>query len=117
VTEVGELPRVDAAYDVILPDGTADSRLERLEAITRRLLEKNAQLERALESRIVIEQAKGKLAERLGVDVDEAFTVLRFAARSAQLRLHDVAANVVASSGNPPAIERWLARERATSPG
>jgi DNA-directed RNA polymerase specialized sigma subunit len=113
MTELGELRRIERRYDLILPDGNSESRLERLEAITRSLLEKNAQLERALESRIVIEQAKGKLAERLGVEVDEAFEVLRFAARSAQLKLHDLAAGVVASSDNPPAVHHWLARERA----
>ena len=77
-----ELRVADSRFDLVLPAGPAESRLERLEAITRALLEKNAQLERALETRIVIEQAKGVLAERLAVDVEEAFHVLRFAARS-----------------------------------
>ena len=40
------------------------------------------QLQTALDTRLVLEQAKGILAERFGVDVEEAFDVLRGAARS-----------------------------------
>jgi transcriptional regulator with GAF, ATPase, and Fis domain len=53
------------------------------------------QLQRALTSRIITEQAKGVLAERLGVGVGEAFTALRSHARRTQRRLADVAAAVV----------------------
>jgi GAF domain-containing protein len=51
----------------------------------------NEQLQAALNSRVVIEQAKGKLAERLGLDMDEAFNVLRDHARARNLRLSDLA--------------------------
>jgi transcriptional regulator with GAF, ATPase, and Fis domain len=51
----------------------------------------NEQLQTALNSRVVIEQAKGKLAERLGIEMDEAFAILRGAARDRNLRLADVA--------------------------
>ena len=70
----------------------------------------NAQLERALESRIVIEQAKGVLAERLGFTVEEAFDVLRYAARSARIKLHDLAALVVAERRTPNPVLVALAR-------
>lgn len=53
------------------------------------------QLQTALQSRIVIEQAKGILAERASVDVDDAFVRLRGLARSNNRRLSDVAADVV----------------------
>jgi PAS domain S-box-containing protein len=54
-----------------------------------------AQLQTALTSRIVIEQAKGKLAERLRCEPDDAFELLRRRARSENQRLHDVAASIV----------------------
>lgn len=53
------------------------------------------QLQTALNSRILIEQAKGVLAERLNISVDDAFTALRAYARSGNHRLHGVATAVV----------------------
>lgn len=55
----------------------------------------SGQLQAALDSRIVIEQAKGKVAEQLGVDVGTAFELLRSHARSHQARLRTVAEEVV----------------------
>jgi GAF domain-containing protein len=51
----------------------------------------NEQLTQALNTRIVIEQAKGVVAERAGVDMESAFARLRNHARSHNLRLADVA--------------------------
>lgn len=51
----------------------------------------NEQLSHALESRIVIEQAKGVIAERAGLDLAEAFSRLRGYARANNLRLDTVA--------------------------
>ncbi|MEY2474771.1 MAG: hypothetical protein QOG87_86, partial [Actinomycetota bacterium] len=55
----------------------------------------NEQLAHALNSRIVIEQAKGVLAERAEVGVEAAFVMLRDHARSNNQRLVDVAHSVV----------------------
>jgi PAS domain S-box-containing protein len=53
-----------------------------------------AQLQTALDSRVVIEQAKGKLSERLSCTPDDAFHLLRRHARSQNLKLHDLAARI-----------------------
>jgi GAF domain-containing protein len=55
----------------------------------------NEQLNHALNNRILIEQAKGVLAERAGIEVDAAFTRMRGYARDNDLRLVDIARKVV----------------------
>jgi anti-anti-sigma regulatory factor len=56
----------------------------------------NDQLRTALVTRIVIEQAKGMLAERLAVEVDEAFERLRREARNRRMKLRALAVAVIA---------------------
>lgn len=53
------------------------------------------QLQTALDSRILIEQAKGLLAERLSITPDDAFDILRRHARSNRGRLTDVATAIL----------------------
>ena len=84
---------------------------EELQLIVRRLLgvtgaayERRAQLERALRTRIVIEQAKGILAERFALDMEDAFELLRSAARSHRIKIHTLASEVVQSRETPRAI-------------
>jgi GAF domain-containing protein len=60
------------------------------------------QLETALRSRILIEQAKGVLAERLNLDMAEAFAALRGHARSRNRRLADLAQAVVDGTEHIP---------------
>ncbi|WP_407567105.1 GAF and ANTAR domain-containing protein [Polymorphospora sp. A560] len=77
------------------------------------------QLQTALHSRVLIEQAKGVLAERLQVDVGEAFALLRHDARSRNRRLSELSQAIVDGSeqlspgpptnrpGRPPTRPRW----------
>ena len=53
------------------------------------------QLQNALTSRVVIEQAKGVLAERAQISVDAAFADLRNYARASNRRLSEIAAELV----------------------
>jgi hypothetical protein len=61
------------------------------------LLERTLQLQTALDSRVVIEQAKGILAERNQIDPEEAFERMRLDARSRRMNLHDLASGIVAT--------------------
>lgn len=56
------------------------------------------QLQNALQSRVLIEQAKGVLAERLQIDMSEAFRTLRQCSRSHRLHLSKVAEDVIAGA-------------------
>ena len=69
----------------------------------------NEQLSNALTSRIIIEQAKGVIHERAGIDMSQAFARLRKYARNNSLRLTDVAQAAIDGSLDP---QVWT----ATSP-
>ena len=55
----------------------------------------NQQLQTALNTRLIIEQAKGVLAERAAIDMDRAFNLLRAHARRSNRRLVDLSRDVV----------------------
>ncbi len=61
----------------------------------------NEQLSAALNSRVVIEQAKGVISERSGLDLAGAFSRLRSYARNHNLRLTDVAQAAIDGRINP----------------
>lgn len=92
--DAGSFMKADAAVGQTLADiATASILNARTAEESQRLTQ---QLQRALDSRIVIEQAKGKLSEQWEVDVSEAFTRMRRYARGRGLKLHEVAQQVVA---------------------
>jgi len=66
----------------------------------------NEQLDHALNTRIIIEQAKGMIAQRDGVNLEVAFSKLRNHARNHNLRLADVAGAVIDGSLTTALIDR-----------
>jgi hypothetical protein len=92
---------------IALPKGTpleAEVAIRRLIELVGTLARRAAQLQEALDSRVVIEQAKGVLVERFDLCPDEAFNVLRRAARSHRMQLRELAAIVVESRETPPEL-------------
>ncbi len=83
--------------DVVVAQGFADvatiAILQNESSISARLL--NTQLSFALNSRIIIEQAKGMISQSTTCSMDEAFGRLRLHARNHNLRLTAVATDVV----------------------
>src|SRR3954468_21578510 len=77
------------------------------------LLEKVGQLETALLSRVVIEQAKGVIAGRHGVDLSEAFEAIRAAARSDRIKLVELCRLITESATTPPGVAERLPGARA----
>ena len=92
-TEVGRLERDDIDIAQALADVATIAILQHRAALEAQTL--NEQLMGALNSRITIEQAKGMVAEREHLDMEQAFGRLRAHARRHNLRLIDVARNVI----------------------
>jgi hypothetical protein len=88
--------------------GEAAAAVGRLLAVTEAGFERRAQLEQALKSRVAIEQAKGVLAERYGLGLDEAFDVIRRAARSNRMKLHDLVAKIRPGQPTPDELTPLL---------
>jgi ANTAR domain len=62
------------------------------------------QLQHALNSRVIIQQAKGRLSASRGIGLDEAFEQLRHQARSTQRRIVDVATEVLHSGTHDDSV-------------
>jgi AmiR/NasT family two-component response regulator len=76
----------------------------RLLAVTHATYERRAQLEQALRSRVRIERAKGVLAERYGLELEEAFELIRRAARTNRMKLHDLVDGIKPGEPTPPEL-------------
>ncbi|MGK4595269.1 GAF and ANTAR domain-containing protein [Amycolatopsis sp. w19] len=70
------------------------------------------QLQTALNSRVIIEQAKGVLSAHAGLTMQDAFTALRDHARSHNLRLSDLAKTVADGTADLNAIRLRASRPK-----
>ena len=95
-TKPGSLPAPDLALGQALADVATIGILQ--ERAIRRGEVLSEQLQLALNNRVVVEQAKGVLAERGQLGMDAAFDRLRRYARSHSRRLSDVAREVVTAN-------------------
>ena len=105
-TDTGVLSDSDLSAAQALADVATIGLIHQRAAEDARLL--TEQLQRALDSRIVIEQAKGVLAAHGALSMTGAFEALRGYARAHQERLSDVAAAVAARE--PGLVERVARR-------
>ncbi len=103
-TESGDMPAEDVEAAQALADVATIAILQHRAVLEAQVV--NEQLNHALNTRIVIEQAKGMVAEREGLNMEEAFARLRGHARNHNLRLADVSRDVIAGSLAPADLDR-----------
>jgi GAF domain-containing protein len=94
--DAGDMRPADVEAAQALADVATIAILQHRAALEGQLV--NEQLQMALNSRIVIEQAKGMAAERLGLNMEQAFSTLRNHARNHNLLLVDVARDVISGA-------------------
>jgi GAF domain-containing protein len=92
-SEVGPMSSADVAVGQALADVAAIGILH--ERVVSRSDQLNEQLQTALSSRLIIEQAKGVLAERGAIDMDRAFALLRQHARNTNRRIAELSRAVI----------------------
>lgn len=105
----GEMPRADVDAAQALADIATIAILQHRAAIEAKVI--HDQLNHALNSRVVIEQAKGVVSERSDVSMESAFSTLRSHARSRNLRLSDVARDVIEGTLPVSALDRPISAE------
>ncbi|MFN7149051.1 MAG: GAF domain-containing protein [Microthrixaceae bacterium] len=98
----GELDDADVHAAQALADAATIAILQHRAVIETRVV--NEQLQQALDSRVVIEQAKGILSERAGTEMDQAFAMLRHYARTNNLGLASVAGSLIDGSLDTAAL-------------
>ncbi|HUP84405.1 MAG TPA: GAF and ANTAR domain-containing protein [Acidimicrobiales bacterium] len=97
-SETGASPEALIAAQALADVATIAIRQHRVATDARSL---TGDLREALDSRVVIEQAKGVLIGRSAVDVDTAFEAMRSYARRRRLKLRAVAEGVLAGTIDP----------------
>jgi GAF domain-containing protein len=102
--EPGDMSPADIAAAQALADVATIAILQHRAALEAQVL--NEQLSHALNSRVIIEQAKGMVAESEGLDIDRAFAVLRNHARNHNERLAAVARSVIEGTLRADALDR-----------
>lgn len=102
----GPLSEADTRIGQALADVATIGILARCTALRAELL--TARLQGALDSRVVIEQAKGVLAERLRITVDQAFEQLRGFASTHGMQVSELADRLVRPGGGDDALLRTL---------
>lgn len=98
----GPLPEADLALAQAMAD-VASVALIQNQATTDRTAVVE-QLQHALDSRVVLEQAKGVVSHSAGIDMDHAFAVLRRYSRNHNQRLTDVARAIISKTLEPHAL-------------
>jgi len=103
-TDEGALGELDVAAAQALADVATIAILQHRAALEGEIL--TNQLTQALNTRIVIEQAKGVVAERADLDMEQAFNRLRRHARNHNLRLADVAYSIATKAITVNSLDR-----------
>jgi GAF domain-containing protein len=109
--EPGEMRQADVDAAQALADVATIAILQHRAALEAQVV--NQQLEHALNSRIVLEQAKGMVAEREKINMEQAFSALRRHARHHNLRLVDVAEAIIGGALPASALDGVRPARRA----
>jgi GAF domain-containing protein len=106
-THQGTLTEEDAGMAQGLADVATIAILQHRSTLDAGVL--NAQLNNALNSRIIIEQAKGMIRQSTNCPMDEAFSRLRNHARNHNEGLTDLANRIIKNSILPTDLDEWVA--------